>query len=415
MSRKENLRAKIKEGITNLSTLGNIPADEVQLNLDIAYNSVLDEICAVVPIDSPRAIISYLKLKFGSPKKAINSDKKDVVDATIMNNTGALPLNEFGYITDLVEFTTSDSIFMGDFKRIIPGSVKIGEGADIITDDGFGSLLDKDDNIVGSVNYDTAVFNTNITEETIVKYNFDLYNIDTSRNLAYFEKATKEIFATIFQFDVDSAISLNDFKGVNLQQYIDKLLPEVLAKQIDSFILAKYFDLLDADMIVNAKYDITSWEDENSYTYNLLNVAMGRFATRTGVIPNVIICDPMGLAIVSSSGNYSPIVDSDAESKENDVDYSGTPRKVGYVSGAKVFVTKGNEVNDKKGKIILTYRGPSDSQASGVYAPFIPATLRTVAGAEGGGTISTNNLYSIGGFTFINTDLIYGITISEIN
>lgn len=62
MSRKTKLQEKIKEGITNLSTSGRIPADEVQLNLDVAYDSCLDEICAIIPMESPRQVISYLKL-----------------------------------------------------------------------------------------------------------------------------------------------------------------------------------------------------------------------------------------------------------------------------------------------------------------------------------------------------------------
>lgn len=416
MSRKTKLQEKIKEGITNLSTSGRIPADEVQLNLDVAYDSCLDEICAVVPMESPRQVISYLKLKFGSPQKAITKSNKDVIDAAIMNNTGALPLDEFGYITDTVEFTASDSTFIGLYKNILPGSVKIGDNGDI-TDDCNGNLIDNanGETIVGSVDYKNAVFTTNINKETLVSYKFDIYNIDTSRNMAYFEKASKEVFADMFQFDVDSAVVLNDFKGINLQQNIDKILPEVLAKQIDSFVLSKYFDMLDAKVIDCKDYTVRSWEDENSYTYNLLNVAMGKFAAKTGVIPNVIICDPMGLAVISSSGNYSPLVNNNKDNIESDATYAGTPRKVGYVSGAKVFVTNGNEMDDKKGKIILTYRGPSDAQASGVYSPFIPVTLRTVSGAESGGMISTNNLYSIGGFTIINKDLIYGMTITEIN
>lgn len=414
MSRKTKLQEKIKEGITNLNTMGRIPADEVQLNLDVAYDSCLDEICAVVPIDSPRQVISYLKLKFGSKQKAINKSNNDIIDAAIMNNTGALPLDEFGYITDIVEFTASEKDFIGSYKNILPGSIKIGDN---ITDDCTGNLVNNinGETVVGSVDYENAVFTINIDKETPVSYKFDIYNVDISRNMAYFEKASKEVFADMFQFDVDSAVVLNDFKGVNLQQNIDKILPEVLAKQIDSFILSKYFDMLDAKVIDCKDYTVQSWEDENSYTYNLLNVAMGKFAAKTGVIPNVIICDPMGLAVISSSGNFSPLVNNNKDNIESDATYAGTPRKVGYVSGAKVFVTNGNEMDDKKGKIILTYRGPSDAQASGVYSPFIPVTLRTVAGAESGGMISTSNLYSIGGFTIINKDLIYGMTITEIN
>ena len=38
------LKKRIQEGITNIANLGQIPKDEVQLNLDVLYNSVLNDI-----------------------------------------------------------------------------------------------------------------------------------------------------------------------------------------------------------------------------------------------------------------------------------------------------------------------------------------------------------------------------------
>ena len=63
-------KKKVQESITNLSNMGVIPADEVQLNLDVIYNSVLEHICSIVPMESPRQIISCLKLIFGSKNKS---------------------------------------------------------------------------------------------------------------------------------------------------------------------------------------------------------------------------------------------------------------------------------------------------------------------------------------------------------
>lgn len=266
--KNERLKAKIQERITNLNTLGRIPADEVQLNIDVIYNSILDEICAIVPMDSPRQIISSLELKYGMPKKMLNGKDKDVVDATMMNNVGAMPLDEYGYPTDTVQFTTTNSKFIGSFKNIIPGSVKIG---DLYTDDSKGKVIETASGAeVGTVDYQKAIFDTNITFSTefLVTYKFDLYNIDTSRNLVYFEKSTKEIFADIYQLDADSAVVLNDFKGLNLQQNIDKILPQALTQQIDGRVLSKYFDLLDAGLIHSNEWDADSikWPYDQGYS-----------------------------------------------------------------------------------------------------------------------------------------------------
>ena len=55
-------KQRIEEKITNLNTLGILPADEVQLNIDVIYNSILNNICSVVPINSPRQVVSdFLK------------------------------------------------------------------------------------------------------------------------------------------------------------------------------------------------------------------------------------------------------------------------------------------------------------------------------------------------------------------
>lgn len=402
MIKNEKLKAKVQENITNLKDLGQIPVDEVQLNLDVAYNSILSEICAVVPMESPRQIVSYLKLKYGSPRKAISKNSKnDVIDAAIMNGVGALPLDEYGYMTDEVEFTTDSSPFIGEFKNIIPGTVKIGDN---IVDDGNGKLSNG-----GTVDYEKAIFVCDgIDKEMTIKYKFDIYNIMTSQNTAYFEKASKEVFASIFQLDVHSAVMLNDFVGVNLKDNIDKILPQVLSQQIDNWALSRYFDLLDSGTISNIEYTEADWIETSSMgNGNSLCVEMAKFANRTGVRPNVILCDPMGLAMIASSWSFDPITDEDKI-----VDYAGMPKKVGYFNDASVFVTKGNILDDSIGKIILTYRGPTDAQASSIYTPFIPVTLRTVLGAEAGGMVTTNNAYSVGGFTFLNTDLIQGIKIN---
>lgn len=402
MMKNKKLKTKIQEGITNLANLGQIPAGEVQLNLDVAYNSVLEDICSVVPVDSPRQIISYLKLCYGSDKKAAHNSE-DVIDASFMENTGTMPLDENGYITDNVEFTVSDNSFMGSFGKIVPGTVSIGT---MYVDNGEGSIINKTTKeAVGTVDYDTAVFELNFTpaNETAVKYKYDIYNLPTFNNQTYFQKAFTEVFATMFKFDVDSAITLNDSKIINLQQNIDKLLPEVLSQQIDSNILAKYFELADSN-IVSKKY----WKLTESDQYTLTDAcadfgtqvgfAMGEFTSKTGVVPNVLLCNSKGLALLRANRGFKPLDDIGSADY-----YIGAPRLVGYFGTAKVFVTNNK---DEKGKVVITCKGTSEAQTAGVYCPFIPVSLRTVTGSEGGGMIVTNNAYSIGGFKFINKDLI---------
>lgn len=420
----------IKESvITNLKTLGQLPADEAQLNIDVLYNSILDEVVAIVPMESPRQVVFYLALKYGMPKKSTNQnikqENKDVVNTTMINSVGASPLDENGYITNKVVFETKDSEFIGAYKNIIPSTVEITDttGKVIIVDDGEGSLVKAEDGetSAGTVDYNKALFNCTVSEVSqgiVVNYEYDIYNVDTSRNLVYFQKVSKEVFADQYQLDVDVAFPLYGMKSLDIEANINKLLPEVLAQQIDQNILSRYFDQLELSTTHKVTWDAgVDWNYEQSATTvsatellkdfgTLVNVEIGAFAKRTGVVPNVIICDPMAYGVLKNHRNFRSL-----ENVE-DVDmFSGMPKKVGIFDGfANVFVTKTSNSDVTKGQVILTYRGPKDSRlAAGVYTPFIPVTVRTEDGVENAGMIRTTNVYSLGGFTITNPDLISGI------
>lgn len=419
-------KIKIQERITNMNNLGLIPADEVQLNIDVMYNSILNEVCSVVPIDSPNQIISCLKFRYGSKDKALteipNDIPKDVVNMYYMNGVGAMPLDEYGYPTNEVhtEITPINNNLICDYKNIIPGSINIDNNK--YTDNGAdGYIYDDTNKAVGTVDYAKGIISFGneeiLTKAVDIKYTFDIYNIDTNRNFGYFEKSNHRVFASQYQLDVDSAVSLNDFKGLNLQQNIDKLLPEVLAQQIDSKALSKYFELVNNRFIPVTTWDAKalSWDytanNSNSLTNRfmdlgtLVSLEIGRFAYRTGVVPNIILCDPVGYSVLKINRHFKTI--------EANTEYSGTPRLVGYFDDAKVFVVQ--HITKGVGNIVLTYKGPSDAQASAVYTPYIPVTLRTVKGAEGGGMMVTNNIYSIGGFKIINPEIISGIKIVNLS
>lgn len=424
-----NNKQKIREGIiTNLRTLNQLPADEVQLNIDVLYNSILDEVVAVTPMESPRQIISYIVLKYGMPKKAtdnsIKQENKDVVNTVLANSVGAIPLNENGYATNNVVFETSDKEFIGSYKNILPSTIKIKNvtGKTIVIDDGKGNLVDYENNetIVGTVNYNKALFKyTNNTNKIVVNYKFDIYNIDTSRNLVYFQKESKEIFADQYQLDLDVAFPLYDMKHLDIENHIKEILPSVLSQQIDQHIVSKFFDQLELSTTHKVTWNANvNWEYEQNTTAisatelikdfgTLVNIEIGAFAKRNGVVPNVILCDPMAYGVLKNHHNFKSL-----EDVENKDLFGGMPKKVGIFAGfANVFVSKNNSSDVTKGQIVLTYRGPKESTlAAGVYAPFIPIELRTVDGAENyGGMIRTTNVYSLGGFTITNPDLISGI------
>ena len=410
-------KTKIQERLTNLNTLGLIPADEVQLNVDVLYESILDQICSVVQTESPRQVISCLRLVYDAQKKAMRLDEKDAYASNLMDGAGAMPLDDSGYPTDVVRFEATTKDFIGNFKPILPGTVKIG---DAITDDGKGKLF-SGKTAVGTVDYNSAIFNLTITAGKIsVEYKYDIYNLITSRNFAKFVKDNIEVFAEMFQLDVDSALVLDSFKGVDLKKNIENILPQVLSQQIDHHVLSKYFELVDKDVAMSVTWDAKSidWPYDKGYSVTdfykdfgtLVSLQMMAFASRTGVVPNVILCDPVSYGVLSISSKFTPIIPEEDKT-------TGTPKLVGYYETAKVILLQNSKKSDdaaKEGRLVLTYKGTSDAQTAGTFASFIPVTLRTVQGGEAGGMIVSNTAYSIGGFVFNNPELVSGVKIKNL-
>lgn len=397
------LKKKIQEGITNLSSMGQIPTDEVTLNLEVLYDSILNEVCSVVPMESPRQVVSCLKLIHDSEEKTfLTGDiQKDAFKLTLMNGVGAVPFDDYGYPTQDVSCSivaNDNNEFLANYSNIIPGTVNI---EDEYIDDGNGKIINKETKAeIGTVDYLSGLFKfTGDVPAAVVRYKYDIYNLEYQRNFAKFVKSSIEVFADMYALDIDSALVLNDFKGLNLKENINNIIPQVLTQQIDGFILSKYFKQAEQQVIGTFNSTIvppTIYADLGTFISNKTN----EYVSQTGVMPNVILCDAKGYSLLSANVKFQPI--NDEEHK-----IAGTPKLVGYFNNFKVILTN----IESKVSIVLTYKGDSDAQVAGVYAPYIPVTLRTVDGSEGGGMIVTTNAYSFGGFVMINPDLVKGIVI----
>lgn len=406
------LKEKIQEGITNLVNLGVIPADEAQLNLDVIYNSVLNEVCSIYNMDSPRQIVSTFDITYGSKDKSI-SNKKDVVNSVLMNSLGVIPVNDNGYSTKDVRCTiilNNDNKYLAQYQNIIPNTISINSN---ISDDGQGNLI-QNNLVIGTVDYTIGLFkfNTDIDENSILSYKFDIYDLETNRNKVVYKKRFVEIFADMYQLDLDSALCLDEFKGLNIKENLKNIFPQVLTQQIDQYVLNKYFNTASIN-----KY-ISTWDANCEWTGNtrvpvtflyedlgtFISVKSADFASRHGVVPNVILCSPAGYGILSVNKKFIPIYND----KEETITFT-MPSVVGYYNNAKVIIT--NIPSDYDVDIVLTYKGSSEAQSAGVYAPYIPVTLRNVVGAESNGFIQTTTAYSLAGFAMINPDLVEGIKI----
>lgn len=397
-------RKKIKESITNIRNFGVIPAEEAQLSLDVLYESILDKICSVVPMESPRQVISCLKLVYGSENKSLvetsDDNIKDAYKLMLMNGVGAMPFNDDGYASDIVRcniILDSNDTFVSPYGSIVGGTISIND--DEIVDKGDG-ILYKSGAQVGTVDYELGIIKINeikLKDSSVLNYKTDLINLMSNRNFAQFQKSFIEIFADIYQLDIDSALVLNDFKGLNLKDNINNIMPQVLAQQIDQYILDRYFKQAEQNLI---KAILSDTQNLNQ----VISKSTGDFVKRTGVMPNILICDPESYGVLSADLKFIPVNMIDKDSANN---YAGTPRLVGYYNNFTVFLVTQHPISDVN--IVLTYKGTSDAQSAGVYAPYIPVTLRTVNGMESQGMITTTNAYSIAGFAMINPDLVMGI------
>lgn len=411
------LKKRIKENITNLSNMGIIPADEVTLNLDVIYNSVLDRLCSIVPMNSPSQIISCLKLTYESNNKTLiktNNIEKDAVGMLAMNGVGAVPYNDQGYPTEDVICTinlNAENKFVLSYDKIIPGTLKID---DVLVDKYADGNIYINDNIVGSIDYDLGIITNNdkSLNNKEISYKFNIYNLMTNRNLVKFTKTYQRIFVDMYQLDLDYALNLNSIKTLSFKDNIENIIPQVLSAQIDQYIINKYFKQAENNKIDtwNGKF---TWGNQNApaslYIDDLgsyINSIKSDFVLNHGVLPNVLIVDPIAYGIISSNRKFIHVNDKE----ENNYYSAGLPKFVGYLDGCDVILSKqcSDNVN-----IILTYNGIYEAQSAGVYTPYIPIQIRNIYGAEGQGMIGTLNAYSLGGFSIINPDLIRGIKILD--
>ena len=434
---KDITKKKIQESITNLSNLGIIPKDEVQLNLDVMYNSILDDICTIVPMNSPRQVISCFDFVYDSPKKSSVSKYNDKDKVTndaykhvYMNNLGATPLNETGYPTDIVTCECTllkDGYFVANYSDILPQTIKIYDGTSSainITDDGEGNLVDyNSSNIVGTINYNTGVFklNEDVTKDNKIKYlkyKYNNYDIENYRNSIQLIKRSREIFADLYKLDIDYAVSLESYKSLNIKDRLKTLLPQLLTQQIDKYAINK--------LIITAE----KYENNLKYVYNAnnkltdnviydlelkLRLIMSNYAYVNGVMPNIIICDPTTYGYISCIRHFVSNIDEK---------YTGIlPRIGGYLGDVKVIVTNFNSIEypefsegytglNTKGKLVMLYKGVSEAQSVATYTPYVPVSTRFVSGMEGQGMIKTSNVYSISGFTVTNPQLVCSVDLT---
>lgn len=412
------LKKQIKENITNLSNMGIIPADEVNLNLGVLYNSILDRVCSIVPMNSPSQIISCLQLVHGSKGKAIiktEDFEKDAYSLLAMNGAGGIPFNDLGYPTEDVVCTinlNSDSKFVLPYSKVIPGTFSANDG--VITDKYADGDIYNGDNIIGTIDYNLGVIvnaDKSLNDKEI-SYKFDIYNLMTNRNFVKFIKKYQRIFVDMYQLDLDYALNLNNMKTLFFKDNIENIIPQVLSSQIDQYILNKYFKQAEQGSISSWNGRI-SWGSQNSpaslYIDDLgsyINYLKGDFIEKNGVLPNVIIADPDAFKLISSNRNYKPI----DESKEDKYYSSSLPKYTGTLGNCDVILSKkcSETVN-----IVLTYNGMYEAQSAGVFTPYIPIQVRNVYGAEGGGMIGTLTAYSLSGFSMINPDLVLGIRVNS--
>lgn len=406
--------------ITNLVNSNTIPADEAQLNLDVIHNSILDSLCSIVPLESPRQIISALRLDYDSENKSVNEDNNDVYDSCMFHTYGASALNDLGYATNHIRAHIGTQMVFPLFYAILPGTIKTSDNK--IIDDGMGKLVLADNNSeVGTVDYNKGIIKFKAAQDasTVIEFDCDNYDLLTGRHSVKFKKETVEIFADLYQLDFDVAVSVLESQRTGLDSIIENISPQVLSQQIDQNIINKYFGY--ANLNVVGEWDASvNWENKSQMPINLqladfgayLNFMSSSFTRKNGVFPNVIICDPIGYNYIINSKNFIAISQYD---KENDKSFLGLPNIMGYFNNQKIILAN-TYSKDNKANVILTYKGASEAQSAGVYAPFIPVTLRNIkqAGMESVSALyNTYNVYSVGGFAMVNPELVEGIKIKN--
>lgn len=241
----ENIqKGNLYEGYTQPTNVGNFKRDAFNIVSLAIQNTILPEIVSVQPMTTAAQLLPLLEIRYGKTKgEAVEGDL--VLDST--GNGKTVKNYDSNTITDQeVTITTgvaSDIVI--PFTPVVPGSVKLINGTEVITDNGSGTLTGTN-GATGTINYAEGTINLTATG-TSVKLNYQYANEQVPTEVGDLTMGINPVLIEAEEhklkavYALTAAYRINKEFGVNMPLEFEKQVANEMNKERERLVMGDIF------------------------------------------------------------------------------------------------------------------------------------------------------------------------------
>lgn len=242
----ENIqKGSLYEAYTQPSNVGNFKRDAFNIVSIAIQNTILPEIVSVQPMTSAAELLPLLEMRYGTDKGAVKAGD------LVLDSTGSGKTDKY-YDSQIIKdqkiaeagATTVDIVI--PFTPVIPGTVKIVEGTNVVTDDGNGNLTGA---ATGTIDYAQGTakitLTTAATSDVLLSYVYNNADVPTpvgdvtmGINPVLIEAQEHKIKAV---YALTAAYRINKEFGVNMPMEFEKQVANEMNKEKERLIMSDIF------------------------------------------------------------------------------------------------------------------------------------------------------------------------------
>lgn len=373
----ENLsKGNLYEGYTQPSNVGNFKRDTFNIVSIAIQNTILPEIVSVQPMTTAAQLLPILEFRYGTSKGEVEAGDL-ILDATGKGKTNK------NYDSRVIENAKFGAVqtYLTPFTPVDAGSVKVVDGATVITDNGDGTLSDG-----GTINYATGEIRLNAaaSAEATISYT---YNNATVPNYLYPEldghnkqqvgDVTLGINPVLVEayehklravYALTAAYRINKEYGVNMPLEFEKQVANEMNKERERVVMSDLFQGADGGNAVVWSATPRPGVSDAEHVESLpiaINLAASEIYTKNGgnLTPNFIVAGSNVVAYLSKTKNF----------EANEAPKNGGSFMAGKLGTLTVYQTPAIGTND----FFLGGIGNDFWQAGYVLGDYMPITYTT--------------------------------------
>lgn len=242
----ENIqKGSLYEGYTQPSNVGNFKRDAFNIVSIAIQNTILPEIVSVQPMSTAAQLLPVLEIRYGTDKGTVKAGDL-VIDST---GAGRTDKNYDSAVIEnqkVAEAGATEVDIVIPFTPVVPGSLKIAVGTDVVTDDTKGALTGA---ATGTIDYANGVakvtFKAATTAPVFMSYKYNNANVPTpvgdvtmGINPVLIEAEEHKIKAV---YALTAAYRINKEYGVNMPLEFEKQVANEMNKERERVVMGDIF------------------------------------------------------------------------------------------------------------------------------------------------------------------------------